>query len=642
MLYHSLGVAYWFSYCECLATNSAGDTLKNNPVCLDKSLSMLTSALKFFHPDQFPEDCRKTASFLGDRFAENQNWGEAVSAYQKALQATESLYRSSLLRTSQEVELSESGDLSSRATFALAKVGDLRAAVLTLEKGRARALSEALQRDRINLAQIATLAPDYYQQYLTAANALRQFEADERSANSLLSTKVRPHLSQEQLIQRSTQIRQSFREAISNIKKLQGYEKFLDEQSFEDITAVVTSAKPLVYLLSSAQGSLSLIVHVANGSENIHQGSVDSYQIKAIWLNDLTESFLDTILVGDGNEQVGWFEAYNNRQVKRDVWLQAMDLITHQLWTLLMEPVVLYLESLGVTQAVLIPTGNLGLIPLHAAWTEDETKATGRCYGLDRIAFTYAPNALSVDAAKAVANCTVANSLLAVSEPRPTAASTLPNSEREVKTAITFFPYKNLSLCHEQASRNAVISALPNYDVFHFSCHGFVNGINPLESGLVMANDEVLSLRDFFNQQLQGARLAILSACETVLPGTKLPDEVLGLPTGLLQTGVAGIVASFWSVSDLSTMMLLVRFYNYWRQDGLEPAAALRVAQQWVRDTTNAEKAAYFKTALTEQPSANAPDSTADYLYKQMLLSRPDQRDFAHPFHWAAFSYTGV
>ena len=89
-------------------------------------------------------------------------------------------------------------------------------------------------------------------------------------------------------------------------------------------------------------------------------------------------------------------------------------------------------------------------------------------------------------------------------------------------------------------------------------------------------------------------------------------------------------------------MLLLTRFYHLWRQDGLEPADALRTTQQWVRDTTNAEKAAYFKTASKAQPNINTPGSTADYLYKQMLLSRPDQRDFAHPFHWAAFSYTGV
>lgn len=70
-------------------------------------------------------------------------------------------------------------------------------------------------------------------------------------------------------------------------------------------------------------------------------------------------------------------------------------------------------------------------------------------------------------------------------------------------------------------------------------------------------------------------RLALLSACETGLPGTQLPDEVVSLPTRLLQAGVAGVAASLWSVADLSTTLLLVRFYFLlWTPLALWAAAA--------------------------------------------------------------------
>jgi CHAT domain-containing protein len=65
-----------------------------------------------------------------------------------------------------------------------------------------------------------------------------------------------------------------------------------------------------------------------------------------------------------------------------------------------------------------------------------------------------------------------------------------------------------------------------------------------------------------------------------VRPGTDLPDEVVALPTGLLQAGVAGIVASQWSVPDRATAMLMAEFYRCWRRDRLAPAAALRAAQR--------------------------------------------------------------
>jgi CHAT domain-containing protein len=131
--------------------------------------------------------------------------------------------------------------------------------------------------------------------------------------------------------------------------------------------------------------------------------------------------------------------------------------------------------------------------------------------------------------------------------------------------------------------------------------------------------------------RLENARLAVLSACETGIPGTDLPDEVVSLPTGLVQAGVAGVVASLWSVSDLSTMMLMARFYEGWMGEGLEPPEALRQAQIWVRDTTNGEKKAYLQANLGDD---GLPESSA-------WLS-PDENDFAHPFYWAAFTYTGV
>ena len=54
--------------------------------------------------------------------------------------------------------------------------------------------------------------------------------------------------------------------------------------------------------------------------------------------------------------------------------------------------------------------------------------------------------------------------------------------------------------------------------------------------------------------------------------GTKLPDEVVALPTAMLQAGFAGVCGSLWSVADISTAMLMVRFYRLWRVDGLTPA----------------------------------------------------------------------
>ena len=94
--------------------------------------------------------------------------------------------------------------------------------------------------------------------------------------------------------------------------------------------------------------------------------------------------------------------------------------------------------------------------------------------------------------------------------------------------------------------------------------------------------------------------MAILSACETGIPGFKLLDEVISLPSGYMQAGVPGVIGSLWSVSDISTMMLMTRFYDLWRREGLLLPEAFRQAQIWLRDTTNGEKEEYFKKSLPE------------------------------------------
>ena len=81
---------------------------------------------------------------------------------------------------------------------------------------------------------------------------------------------------------------------------------------------------------------------------------------------------------------------------------------------------------------------------------------------------------------------------------------------------------------------------------------------------------------------------------------------------------------------------------NFGKRGNIKPAEALRQSQQWLRDTTNEEKIAYFKGSLAERSTSVLPINTANYLYKALILSPPGQRDFAHPFHWAAFTYIGA
>jgi CHAT domain-containing protein len=320
-----------------------------------------------------------------------------------------------------------------------------------------------------------------------------------------------------------------------------------------------------------------------------------------------------------------YVEAYVYRDEDRNAWLAMLDETGAWLWTAALGPLI---EQLDSPRAVIIPVGWLGLLPLHAAWREDAAAQTRRRYALDEVTLAYAPNARAIqDADPVTAEATV----LAVDDPQPVNAPILTFAAREAEFALRGASHR-LRLRKNRARREDVLAAMAEADVMHFACHGLVELLVPLESGLIMAGNARLTLADVEAQPLR-AKLAILSACETAMSGLRLVDEVVGLPAGLLQAGVGGVIGSLWSVNDLSTLVLIGRFYELLYDDRLEPAEALRQAQIWVRDSTNGDKAERFPDIADLHP----PEALGEAARAFWLRTRAHK----HPYHWAGFTYVG-
>ena len=574
---------------------------------IEQAINAFQSCLEVFQPELFPNDCRRASGGLGKLYSDLHCWQEASLTYQKALQASKILYEGANLLDSKVSELKATGNLPREAAYAFARNNNLPAAVLTLEQSRARGLSETLKRDQSDLSRLQQTHPALFNQYQDITAQLRNLEAQQRLR---MTSEERHSLTPADFRTEAQRLRQTLAATVEQIRQVEGYADFLAQPDLNDIQQAIRPDIPLVYLIPTRWGSLALIV--------TQTGIAD------LWLDELSETDLIDLLDNT------WISAYSQSRTNPQGWLEAIDHVTRQLWKPLMAPLIDHLKRCSFQQATLIPTGYLSLLPIHAAWTEDVTTATGKRYALDEICFTYAPNAQSMNVAAAIAQRTGADSILAIDDPSHGLLniSSLPNSEREINCAIATFFQPNI-LRHESATISAVKDGLVGAAIAHFACHGTANLEEPLNSGLLMS-DGLLTLRDILDLKLSnqgGIRLAVLSACETGLPGTKLVDEAISLPTGLLQAGVAGVVASLWSVSDLSTMLLLIRFYDYWRKESLEPAAALHQAQLWIRNTTSQQKAKYFK-------------ETDVGIFHSLILLAPDY--FTHPFHWAAFSYVGV
>jgi CHAT domain len=115
----------------------------------------------------------------------------------------------------------------------------------------------------------------------------------------------------------------------------------------------------------------------------------------------------------------------------------ALDQLTRWLWDAVMAPL---LATLPAKRTVLVPAGLLGLLPLHAAWTNDPHTPTGRRYALDEALRTYAPNARALTAARRLADRIPVEHVLVVEEPWPVDASPLPYVLDEARAALAAFP----------------------------------------------------------------------------------------------------------------------------------------------------------------------------------------------------------
>jgi CHAT domain-containing protein/tetratricopeptide (TPR) repeat protein len=535
---------------------------------------------------------RNWAAWASDRRA----WREASNAYSYGFMALERLVEGQLSRASKETWLSQLQTFAAHAALAFYRAGRLARSVLALEQGRAYLLTEALQLHSVTAEDLRVrghreLASAYQQAVEDWARVTRVSDGGDR----LEAGKVE-------------QIRAARMEVdgvLTAIRKLPGYESFARPARMQDVREAARLA-PLVYLAAAEHSGLALIVN-ATRKRAIRAIPLD---LDETTLRQKTEDFQRCYLQSEQDPQV---------------WLTALDDVTGWLWHTCIGPVFKHLKR--APRAALIPCGLLSLLPLHAAWRL--TARGQRRYALEGMTLTYVPNARSLVAAVAKTAQGPDKSLLIVADPAPTRRSRLPYATAEGRAARCGFE-EHLLLKQKQATREKVIAALSEYEAVHIACHAFADVNNPLQSGFVLADDQLLTVEDLLHARLDLLRLAVLSACETNVPGEQLPDEIVSLSSAFFQAGADAVIASQWEVLDASTLILMARFYHLWRRKKLPAVEALRQSQLWMRATPDRVKSRQLRNLV---PKA---------ILRQLAKSPRGISVHEHPDHWAAFAYVGI
>ena len=543
---------------------------------------------------------------------ERRDWEAVVTAYGWTDRAERSLLERQQLRREKESWLRDTQGLASRAAYALAKLGRLEDALFTIEGGLARLWNSAHELNADVLDQLQTIRPDLARRYLEAVQRERYASTAQLVVMPLSTATKAIGFDLDHVVTSSA--RSEFESAVAAIREFPGYSEFLlppSRTALESDIHAATVHAPAVYIIATEAGGMALIVKSvatpAGAGRNDkateargHTGSL--FTVLPVELPGLSLNALRDRLSGrkDQPHFGSYLGALNDWRVRptgeleQARWYAALNDMAGWLWDVVMGPIVDALDS--APQVTMIPTGALWLLPFQAAWRKEAWRPTGRLHALDLTVLQYTPSLRVHAASHTRARAGGNDCLLVIEEPRPVKLSPLPNAHLEAQAAASSFSPRSKIVPHQSATRVTVLEHLPQFSFVHFVCHGGADPMNPLESRLIMSNDEPLTLRDLLLLRLMPRRLAVLSACETGIIGNELPDEVMNLAAGMLEAGFAGVIATSWALNDDSTTMLMMRFYELWRQDGCELPEALRGAQQWLRDTTNAQKADYFRS----------------------------------------------
>jgi CHAT domain-containing protein/predicted LPLAT superfamily acyltransferase len=584
-------------------------------------------ALEVFTLEQFPADRRSTLRSLGLLHFDERHWEEACAAYLEAITAGDTLFVAAYTEEGRQAEIGETALLYARTAYCFLRLGQPAEALVRLEQGKTRLLAEALA---LSDADLTGLADAPRQAVLQARQEVYMLEAEMR-----LPPETPARRSDRALAAALQQERTALTHCIEAIRLAQpGFmPSGLDLPGF---LAMIPPGGALVAPLFTSQGSAVFIL--PSGTETVTAEHL-------LWLDHVTDSQVATLLWGPNDVPMvdGWVRGYLNRHTNWRGWFAAIKHIGQALWEMLLGPIQQRLTTLGLAEGapvLLMPQGGIGLLPLHAAWREVD--GTQRAF-LDDYTVSYAPSgyALTISQRRQREPHRQQRSLMAVINPM----ANLPFTSIEGEAVMALFdPAMRQHLIEDNATMDAVVQGASGRSYLHFACHGFYAWHNPMQSGLLLAGGRPLTLAEIIAKlDLRATRLVTLSACETGLTDIRQsPDEYLGLPAGFLQAGAPAVISTLWAVDDLSTMLLMEHFYQAHLHDHVPPAAALRQAQRWLRDLTADDLRQRFAAEREALLTTRMPGEVVSTQYRRFAALDPDARPFAHPFYWAAFTFSGV
>src|SRR5258706_1151541 len=225
-----------------------------------------------------------------------------------------------------------------------------------------------------------------------------------------------------------------------------------------------------------------------------------------------------------------------------------------------LRPSARWLQALGTVSVTLVPCGALAAFPLVAVPINGVDDAADWQAVGDLLPASLAPSGRALQRGQEPPRARTGVATLG--DPWPTHQE-LAWGEAEALTlaALGGDPYR--AAIHTNATRAWLLEALGQARVVDASCHGEFDPLDFLQSRLLLANGETLTLGDMLGgaTDLRGLRLLILSACQTAILDLRgARDEVRSLAAGMLGAGARPVVGALVARERPAPQVCVVRF----------------------------------------------------------------------------------
>ena len=648
---HNLGEAY--------RHRIRGDKAEN----IELAIALYHNTLTIRTREAFPQEHTGTLSHLGNLYRSNQQWQLAYDTYAAAIETVEFLRGEIVSGDETKQKLAEEwNELYLGMVEVCIELQRYTEAIEYVERSKARNLVELLAtRDLYPKGDIPETVLNELSRLRREIDAeQRRLDNQQTNRNSNSGTISGERSLQIDTLQTTsrdstnlTQLRQQLDELlVRDIKPIDP--DFLLTQEvkgifYSDIQALTAENTAILEWYILGDKFLTFIITPQSPNPIVWQSSKADFQTLVNWGEEYLRDYQE-----EDQTQWQWRENLAPR-------LQSLSEILH------------INEILGKVpkhcdQLLLIPHRFLHLFPLHALpvsheiWKRfnPETQSpepTNPCL-LDcfKQGVRYSPSCQLLQQAQRRKRPNFTH-LFAVQNP----TNDLKFTDLEVPAISQHFHPKDILVKNDAKKSVIDDSRLRIAHCAHFSGHGYFNFKQPLLSALLLADCELpppppeenptrylplrngktldltkcLTLADIFALDFRECRLVVLSACETGISDfSSISDEYISLPSGFLVAGSSSVVPTLWAVRDLSTSLLMIKFYQLLK-DGLSVSLALTSAQLWLRDATT-EKLQEWRSQLPLRPTQK------EALYDMLdEIGAREIRPFQSPYHWAAFCSVG-